>query len=170
MTELRQIVRIIDADILGNKNIYAALRQVTGVSFSFSNAVCHIMNFDKNKKVGSLSDEEIKKIEDIIKNPLKYKIPNFVLNRRKDYDTGEDKHLVSSDLKLITGFDVKRLKKVRSYRGIRHAMGLPMRGQRTKGHFRRGKTVGVRKKGIQAQAREESKEKKGKEKKGKEKK
>ena len=131
--ELKQIVRIIDADITGNKNIYSALRQVTGVSYSFANAICAVIGFDKSKKVGTLSQEDIKKIEEIIKNPSKYKIPSFLLNRRKDYDTGEDKHLIASDLKLITGFDVKRFKKIKSYRGIRHAMGLPVRGQKTKG-------------------------------------
>lgn len=160
MTELRQIVRIIDADISGEKGIYNALRQVTGISYSFSNAICNIMNFDKNKKVGSLSDEELAKINDIIKNPNKYEIPNFILNRRKDYDSGEDKHLIASDLKLTQSFDIKRLKKIKSYRGMRHAVGLPVRGQRTKGHFRHGKTVGVRKKGIQAQQKEKAKEEK----------
>lgn len=151
MTELRQIVRIINADIKGERGLYIALRQVTGVSYSFSNAICIVMGFDKTKKVGSLSLEEIKKIEDVIKNPLKYNIPKFILNRRKDYDTGEDKHLVAGDLKLTTEFDIKRFKKIRSYKGIRHGTGKPVRGQRTKGHFRHGKTVGVRKKGIQAQ-------------------
>ncbi len=160
--KLREIVRIIDADIKGDKNLYSALRKVTGVSYSFSNAVCNILGLDKNKKAGTLSTEDINKIEDIINNPLKYKIPNFILNRRKDYDTGEDKHLVASDLKLAKSFDIKRLRKIKSYKGVRHSAGLPVRGQRTKGHFRRGKTVGVRKKGIQAKAKEQEKEKKKK--------
>ena len=160
MTELRQLVRILDADIKGEKGIYNALRQVTGISYSFSNAICNIMNFDKNRQVGSLSDEELTKINDIIKNPSKYEIPNFILNRRKDYDTGEDKHLIASDLKLTQSFDIKRLKKIKSYRGMRHAVGLPVRGQRTKGHFRHGKTVGVRKKGIQAQKKGKEEKKK----------
>ena len=155
MAELKQIVRIIDADISGNKHVYNALRQVTGVSYTFSNAICSVMGLDKNKKVGSLTEAEVKKVEDIIKNPKKYKLPSFILNRRKDYDSGEDKHLIASDLKLQINFDVKRLKKIKSYRGIRHAMGLPVRGQKTKGHFRHGKTIGVRKKGIEQKVRED---------------
>ncbi len=154
---MKQIVRIINADIMGEVGIYSALKRVSGLSYSFANAVCSVLNYEKSKKVGSLSDEEVAKIEDVIKNPLKYKIPGFILNRRGDYDTGEDKHLVSSDLKLITGFDVKRLKKIKSYRGMRHAVGLPVRGQKTKGHFRHGKTVGVRKKGIAAAPKKEKK-------------
>ena len=162
MTEqIKQIVRLINADIMGNKNISNALRMVTGVGYSLSNAICKVLNVDKTKKIGSFSDQELKKIEDIIKNPLKYNIPSFMVNRRKDYDTGEDKHIVAGDIKLIKGFDIKRMQKIKSYKGIRHAMGLPVRGQKTRSHFRHGKTVGVRKKGIQAQAAEE----KGKEKK-----
>lgn len=157
---MKQIVRIINADIMGDVGIYSALRRVSGLSYSFANAVCVVLNFDKARKVGDLSDEEVTKIEDVIKNPLKYKIPNFILNRRKDYDTGEDKHLVSSDLKLIGGFDIKRLKKIKSYKGMRHAVGLPVRGQRTKGHFRHGKTVGVKRKGIVAPPSTDKKEKK----------
>lgn len=155
--ELRQIVRIINADITGEKGLYNALRKINGVSYSFSNAICNIMSLDKNKKVGSLTQEEIKKIEDIIKNPLKYNIPRFILNRRKDFDTGEDKHLIASDLKLITSFDIKRMRRIRCYKGVRHSQGLPVRGQRTRSHFRHGKTVGVRKKAISAVITKEEK-------------
>lgn len=158
MAELRQIVRVVNADISGNKKLFNALRQVTGVSYSFSNAVCSVMGLDKSTRIGSLSDEEIKKIEHVIRNPDKYGIPHFMLNRRKDYDTGEDKHLITSDLKLFTGFDIKRLKKIKCYKGIRHAIGLPVRGQRTRSHFRHGRTVGVRKKGIQETKSKEEKE------------
>lgn len=143
---MKQIVRIINADIPGNKQIYYALTQVTGISYSFSNAVCSVMNLEKTKKIGDLSDAEIKKIQDIIKNPQKYNIPSFLYNRRKDILTGEDKHLITSDLKLQKELDIKRLKRIKSYRGIRHALGLPSRGQRTKAHFRKGKAVGVTKK------------------------
>ena len=72
----------------------------------------------------------------------------FLLNRRKDFESGLDKHLSSTDLELQRDFDIKRLKKIKSYRGIRHAAGQPVRGQRTKAHFRknRGKSVGIKSK------------------------
>jgi small subunit ribosomal protein S13 len=149
MAELRQIVRIIDADLPGEKTLYNSLRKVTGVSYSLANAICFVMNFEKEKQVGSLSIEEVKKIEDVIKNPIKYKIPNYLINRRKDYDTGEDMHLVASDLKLTKSFDIKRMSRIKCYKGVRHSRGLPVRGQRTKGHFRHGKTIGVRKKIVE---------------------
>lgn len=143
---MKQIVRIINADIPGNKQIYTALRYITGVSYSFSNAVLIVLDIDKHKKVGDLTDEEIKKIEDAIKNPQKYNIPFYLYNRKKDPETGENKHIITSALKLQTEIDIKKLKRIKSYRGIRHALGLPTRGQKTKGHFRHGRTIGVSKK------------------------
>ncbi|MBU2589971.1 MAG: 30S ribosomal protein S13 [Nanoarchaeota archaeon] len=143
---IRQMVRLISADVLGNKSIYLALQKVRGVGFSLAGAICNIMQLDKNTKIGILTEEQIKKLEGIIKNPSKHGIPGWLLNRRKDYETGEDKHLITADLKLKVEDDVKRLKKIKAYRGMRHAAGLPTRGQRTKGHFRKGKSLGVSRK------------------------
>ncbi len=140
-----RVVRILSKDIEGNMTIYSGLTKIKGVSWSFSNAVCKVLNIDKNRKIGSLTDEEIKKIVDFIKNP---KVPEYILNRRSDFETGENKHLTSIDLDLRKEFDIKRLKKIKSYRGYRHVSGLPVRGQRTKSHFRknRGKSVGIKNK------------------------
>lgn len=142
--EPERIIRIMQTDIAGNKQIYVGLTKIKGVSWSFSNALCGKLKIDKKRIISSLSPEEIKKIEEFIKQP---KLPAFLLNRRKDLDTGNDLHLLTSDLELRKDFDVKRLKKIRSYRGLRHALGQPSRGQRTKAHFReRGKAMGVVKK------------------------
>jgi small subunit ribosomal protein S13 len=142
--EFADIVRIMQTDILGNKQIYVGLTKIKGASWALANAVCIKLGLDKKRKISSLSKEEIEKIEMFIKNP---KLPAFLLNRRKDLDTGEDKHLITTDLELRKDFDIRRLKKIRSYRGLRHALGQPVRGQRTKGHFReKGKAVGVMKK------------------------
>lgn len=157
--KIKQIIRIINADIIGTRPLYPALRQIKGVSYTFSNAVCNLAGLDKEKKVGSLTPEEVKKIEDIITNPSKYNVPVWLFNRRKDYDTGEDKHIITSELKFKQEFDVKRMKKIKSYKGMRHAFGLPVRGQRTKAHFRHGKAVGVKKKGIVAPPKTEEKKK-----------
>jgi len=142
----KQLIRLGDADLLGNKPLYLALRKIKGVSYSLANAVCIISSIEKNRKIGNISDDELKKIEDIIKNPAKYGIKGFMFNRRKDRETGEDRHLISSNLKLTTEFDIKRMKMIKSYKGIRHTQGQPVRGQRTKAHFRKGSAVGVAKK------------------------
>lgn len=151
MPEIKQIIRVLNTDLDGTKPLYKALTKIKGIGFNFSNAVCNYLDIDKTKKAGSLSPEEVKKIESLVNNPKE--LPSWLLNRRKDYDTGNDLHLTTSKLKLTPEFDIKRLKKVKSYRGLRHAWGLPVRGQRTKAHFRRGRAVGVQKKKIKQQAK-----------------
>jgi small subunit ribosomal protein S13 len=140
-----KLVRILSKDIEGGLKIYVGLTKIKGVSWSLANAICRILNIDKNRKIGSLSREEIDKINETIKNP---RMPIYLLNRRMDIETGEDKHLVGSDLELQKELDIGKLKKIKSYRGMRHALSLPLRGQRTKSHFRRNKrkSVGIKKK------------------------
>ena len=140
-----KVVRILSEDIEGGMKLYAGLTKIKGVSWSLSNAVCKSLKFDKNRKIGSLTKEEIQTMSEFIKNP---KVPKYILNRRNDFETGEDKHLVGSDLDLTKEFDIKRLKKIKSYRGIRHAAGLTLRGQRTRSNFRfnRRKGAGIKRK------------------------
>jgi len=135
------ITRILSTDIPGHKNICYGLTRIKGVSYSFANAACEMLKIDRKRKISSLSEEEVKNISEFIKNP---NVPSFLLNRRKDLETGLDRHNTSVDLEISTEGDIKRLKKIRSYRGLRHALGLPTRGQRTKAHFRKvGKAIGV---------------------------
>ena len=98
--KLKPIVRIVAADLDGNKPIGQAFLKIKGISHSLLNSICSVLKLDRSKKTGYLTDEEIKKIEETIKDPLNSNIPVWQLNRRKDHDTGEDKHLTSSDLKL----------------------------------------------------------------------
>ena len=145
MKDEERIIRILSRDIEGGMKVYAGLAKVKGISWGLSNAICKVLNMDKNRKIGSLTEVEIKKISEFVKNPS---VPVFLLNRRLDFETGRDKHLTGSDLELQKDFDIKRLKQIRSYRGYRHALGLPSRGQRTRSNFRknRGKGVGIKKK------------------------
>lgn len=141
-----KLIRILSKDIPGDKDLYIGLQRIKGVSWAFSNAVCKKLGIDKTKKIQDLSEDEIKKISDFIKNPA---LPVYLINRRKDYDSGENKHLYGTDLDLQSEFDVKRVKKIKAYRGIRHMAGQPVRGQRTKSHFRTNSkktgAVGVKK-------------------------
>jgi small subunit ribosomal protein S13 len=146
MTQVKQIVRVAKVDIDGNKNLIQALTKIRGVGTSLSSAICNLYKIDQNTKIGSLPEDQVKKLEQAIENPLKAGIPLFMINKKKDVITGKDLHIITSDLKLGTEFDIKRLKKIKSYKGIRHAQGQPVRGQKTKAHFRSGKSVGVKKK------------------------
>ena len=140
-----RIVRILSTDIEGKMGVYAGLTKIKGISWSLSNAICKSLGLEKNMKIGLLTDDEIKKISVFAKNPS---IPSFLLNRKNDFETGENRHMIGTDLDLRKDFDIKRLKKIRSYKGIRHGAKLPVRGQRTRGHFRKNKSksVGIKKK------------------------
>ena len=144
-----RVVRILSRDIEGRMKVYPALTKIKGISWSIANAVCKILNIDKARKIGSLTDDEIKKLSEFMKNP---KIPKHINNRRFDFETGKDKHIIGTELELQHDLDIKRLKKIRSYRGYRHLLGLPLRGQRTKGHFRKNRKrgVGIKKKVVKA--------------------
>jgi small subunit ribosomal protein S13 len=141
--EEEMLIRILSTDIPGSKRLLAGLTRIKGVSWAFANGICNVLKLDKDKKVGKLTKEEIEKISKFMQNP---QFPEFMLNRRKDLETGENKHVVGSDLRLRTEFDIKRLKKIKCFRGLRHSTGQPVRGQRTKSHFRENKSLGVAKK------------------------
>jgi len=147
--EFKHLVRIANTDLDGNKTLHQALTNIKGVGFSLANAILHQAAVDKDKKTGHLTDAEIKKISQVLDGFSKSDAPAWLFNRRRDFETGEDKHLTGVDLHMAKDFDIKRLKKIKAYRGIRHMFGLPSRGQRTKANFRRnkGKVTGVKKKG-----------------------
>jgi len=154
MTEnnFNELVRIAQVDLDGNKPIYFAMKKIKGVSFSFSSAICHVSGVDRNKKTGLLSPSEISKIESAILHPEKNNIPDWLYNRRYDYETGENKHLNGGDIKFNVQNDIRRLSKIKSYKGFRHQLKLPVRGQRTRGNFRTGTSLGVSRKKVTAPA------------------
>lgn len=151
--EFRDLVRIADKDVTGNTSIFMAMTHVKGIDFMMANAICSVMNINRNEKVGNFSSEGIEKIEEAMEHPEKHGVPNWLLNHRKDMETGEDKHLIASDLTLQNQMDIKFIKKIRSYKGMRHTKGSKkVRGQRTRTSGRRGSSLGVaRKKKGQAE-------------------
>jgi small subunit ribosomal protein S13 len=144
--EFRHIVRIMGADAAGTLKISYALTEIKGIGLSLSNAVLKKAGVNPDARVGFITETEIGKIEDVIQDPIKFGLPVWLLNRRKDADTGKDAHLISADLVLRTKMDIDQAKEVRSWRGYRHAYGLKVRGQRTKTTGRAGKALGVKKK------------------------
>ena len=111
MTEqkIKHFVRVADADLIGRKPLVLALTKIKGVGHNFAHAVCKALNININKKAGTLSEEETSKLNEFIKQPKG--IPKWNFNRSKDLESGEDKHLTSSKLKLTKDFDIKRLRK-----------------------------------------------------------
>ncbi len=146
--ELKYFVRIANTDLDGNKPINHSLTKIKGVSFMLSNAICNLSGIEKTKKTGYLTDDEAAKIDDIIKEPSKFNLPSWLFNRRKDPEDNSNRHLTGTALTFTQDNDIKMMKKIKSYKGIRHSLGLPVRGQRTRSNFRKnkGKVLGVKRK------------------------
>lgn len=148
--EFRGIVRIADRDVKGEKVLTKALTEIKGININLSEAVAEVaskeLNIDKREKIGNLSDDQIKKLVEILENPTKFGIPAWMVNRKKDVETGKNIHLISSDLVFQQKQDIKSKIDIKSYQGVRHMFGLPVHGQRTKTMGRKGLTVGVTRK------------------------
>lgn len=139
------IVRIASSDIDGQKRVVIGLQSIKGVGKRVSEIVVKKAKIDPTVKIGSLSDEKVKEIEQYIISYVEY-APNWVVNRQMDYETGADMHLIGNDLDMIQKDDINRMKMIRCYRGIRHETHHKVRGQRTRSNGRKGLTLGVQKK------------------------
>ena len=151
--EYRHILRIMGTDVQGTLKTVYALTAIKGISMSLSNAILKKAGVNPDVRVGFLTETEINKIEEIIKEPTKYNLPTWLFNKRKNAETGKDIHLISADLVLRTKMDIDEAKAIRSWRGYRHAYGLKVRGQHTKTTGRAGKSLGVKKKTLQQKSR-----------------
>lgn len=161
----KYIVRVANVDLDGKKPIGHAMRKIKGIGFMFAHMVCSLAGVDRTKRTGMLMDVEIKKLSEVVLHPEQFHAPVWMFNRRKDYSTGEDHHLITDQLNFVKDNDIKTLKKIRSYRGLRHAWGLPVRGQRTRSNFRRHKgkaSLGVQRSKVGKPAAPEKDAKKGK--------
>ncbi len=148
--EFQHIIRIAGTDLEGTQPVAYALTNIKGVGTRLANTIIERAGISSETRMGFLSDAEVKKIEDILEKPAKYGVSEWLLNRRKDRETGSNRHLIGSDLVLQTKTDIDQMKKMRSRKGFRHSRGLKVRGQRTRTTGRKGKAMGVKKK----QARE----------------
>jgi small subunit ribosomal protein S13 len=146
--EFRHRLRIIDTDIDGTLKTSYALAKIKGVGSSLATAMLRKTGIDPDKRAGFLTEAEVERIEDVVKDPARSGLPNWLLNRRKDLETGKDMQMISADLVLRTKMDIEKMKEIKSWRGYRHAYGLKVRGQRTKTTGRAGKALGVKKKTL----------------------
>ena len=144
--EFQHIIRIADTDLDGTLKVDYALTKIKGVGIRLAEVIAKKAKVNIENRLGFLSDAEVKRIKDVIENPSKYDVPGWLLNRSKDSKTGNNLHIVGSDLVLQTKTDIDEMKKMKSWKGIRHAYGLKVRGQRTRTTGRKGRVVGVKKK------------------------
>lgn len=117
------MARISGVTIPNEKQVRYALRYVYGIGDKTSVDILTKAKVDMTVRVKDLTDAEISRIQDII----------------------NERHIVEGELHRVVTANIKRLKEVKSYRGMRHSANLPSRGQRTKtnGRTRRGKKMTV---------------------------
>ncbi len=149
--EARALVRVANTDLMGDKKVGEAIRGIKGISYTFARALIHAANIPFDVKLSTLKPEQLQKLEEIIKNPENFGIAPYILNRRKDPEVGKDVHLIGQDLTAQMRFDVQKQVDLKTYKGFRHMLGQPVRGQRTRAHFRaKGRVVGVMRKAVAA--------------------
>jgi small subunit ribosomal protein S13 len=143
--DFRYLVRLVNTDLDGKKPFATALTYVPGVSHRLANVIAKDTGINPKERIGKLSDEQLTQVSEAIE-AISDMVPVWMLNRRKDIETGEDRHMVGSEITIMLREDLNRLKKIRSWRGHRHERKLPTRGQRTKNNGRFGGAVGVQRK------------------------
>ena len=107
-------VRISGVNIPDNKRVEIALTYIYGIGKSKANEVLAKIGIDRDLKVNKISAGDITKLRNEI----------------------EDNYVLEGELKRQVMMNIKRLKEIGSYRGLRHSKGLPVRGQRTKTNTR----------------------------------
>ena len=153
-TEFRHLVRIAGRDLDGSKKVIVALSDLRGIGYNFASVVTSGLGLDASARLGTLNDDQVRDVEKAVLNASKSSLPRWYYNRRSDPDSGETKQLLGSDLDFVIKGDVDDEKNIQSWRGVRHSLGLKVRGQRTRTTGRKGRTVGVRKAALIAAAKE----------------
>ena len=146
--EYKHIVRVASADIDGQENLLQGLTKVKGVGLRISKTIINQLELDPSQRLGYLPEDIITKIEEIIKDPVAAGLPGWYVNRPRDRMSGKMLHLIGSDLDFAGRNDIDRLRRIKSWRGTRHQLGLKVRGQHTRTTGRGGMAVGVSRKTL----------------------
>jgi len=146
--DYKHIVRVSGSDIDGQENILQGLTRIRGVGLRLSRVIITKLGMDPSQRLGFLTDAELKKIEKLIKDPISSDFPDWYVNRPRDRMSGRMLHLTGSDLDFAHRNDIDRLRRIKSWRGVRHSLGLRVRGQHTRTTGRGGMAVGVSRKKV----------------------
>jgi len=107
------MARISGVNIPTNKHIVIALQSIFGIGQTRSKLICETLKLDPSTKVSKLTEEELESIREVV-----------------------SQYEVEGDLRREVSMNIKRLRDLGCYRGIRHRKSLPLRGQRTKTNAR----------------------------------
>eukprot|EP01064_Diplonema_japonicum_P000758 TRINITY_DN104_c0_g1_i3.p1 TRINITY_DN104_c0_g1~~TRINITY_DN104_c0_g1_i3.p1 ORF type:complete len:155 (+),score=44.81 TRINITY_DN104_c0_g1_i3:60-524(+) len=144
--EFQHMLRVMNTNCDGKRKVPFAMRMVKGVGRRLATVACIRAGVDVNRRAGTLGNDEVERIVQVLHKPEEFKVPSWFVNRKKDPKDGTTGHVLSNTVDTKLREDLERLKKMRNHRGLRHAWGLRVRGQHTKTTGRRGRTVGVSKK------------------------
>ena len=154
--EVKGVVRLAGKDLRGSLPLRRAIVSVKGIGINLGEVIsviaCNTLGVTEKSMVGELSEQQVEKLEHMLKNPAEYGVPIRMLNRQKDIYTGNDAHLIGSDLTFTVRQDIDHEKDANTWKGYRHAYGQKVRGQRTRSTGRTGMTVGVLRKAVLAGA------------------
>ena len=139
------ILRMADTDMDGQKTLATALTAVRGVGPRTAIQICKNTGFDPASLAGHLSAEEQESLRVAIEGYAET-VPLWMLNRQRDIETGDELHLTGQQVTLTLEDDINRLRTMKCYRGVRHASGNKVRGQRGRSNGRGGLTLGVSRK------------------------
>ncbi len=140
------IVRIGGKDLDGERSIRSALADLKGVGDRLAGMISRKLNLDPFKKIGELKADDIERIREFVESKYYEGFPEWTLNHRNETISGDDLNLISNDLNIQVQDDINYLKKMKSYKGVRHESGHKVRGQRTRSNGRHGLAIGVVKK------------------------
>jgi len=146
--DFKYIVRLSNTDVDGEKKLIYGLTSIKGIGLHLATLIADETAIDRTVKIGKLTDKQVEKLQNAINN-VQNLAPAWMLNHRRDMETGKDIHLSGSEIDMRLRDEINIMKKIRSYKGIRHERGLRVRGQRTRGNNRTGLTLGVSKKSVQ---------------------
>ena len=154
--EVKGIVRLAGKDLRGSLPLRRAIVSVKGIGINLGEVIsviaCAQLGVTEESMVGELSEQQVEKLEHILKNPEEFGVPTRMLNRQKDLVTGNTMHLIGSDLTFTVRQDIDHEKDSNTWKGYRHAYGQKVRGQHTRSTGRTGMTVGVMRKAVLAGA------------------
>lgn len=140
--DFKYIVRIANTDLNGEKPAVTAIASIRGVGIRMAEVVIRRTGYPSHKKLGLATDAEIAKIEELLAG-IQDQVPEWFLNRQKDWITGDELHVIGTELEMGLRDDINRMKMIRCYKGVRHETGQKVRGQRTRSNGRTGLTLGV---------------------------
>lgn len=143
----KYIIRVLNTNLEGRRQLMYSLTAIKGIGRRLAHFICNKARVDPKKRAGDIQEEELEEIQKIIADPKAYGVPDWFLNRNKDFREGTDMHVTSNMLDTKIREDIERMKKAKRHRGLRHLWLLKVRGQMTKSTGRKGVTIGVVRKG-----------------------